>query len=340
MGDLPLFRLKPAPAWNSTGIDYFGPFTIKGEVNKRSHGKCYGVLFADLASRAIHLDLAANYGTDGFLIVLRRFAALRGYPEMFYSDGGSQLTAANKELKAAISELDFDKIKRFGQNKGTSWKFSTPDAPWQNGCNEILIKAAKRAISGAIGEQVLTFSELQTVLYEAANLVNERPIGHVSNDPLDGSYLCPNQLILGRASSRVPSGPFSEPVNNKQRLLFVQQVVDSFWRKWSRDYFPSLIIRQKWHTQKRNLQEGDVVLIQDNNAVRGEWRLGRVAKTYPDHNGIVRNVDVQYKHPQEGKKYEGKPFMSIKRAVQKLVVILPADSNTSDRNELENAITV
>ena len=69
--------------------------------------------------------------------------------------------------------------------------------------------------------------------------------------------------------------------------------------------------------------------------------MGRVAKTYPDHNGIVRNVDVQYKHPQEGKKYEGKPFMSIKRAVQKLVVILPADSDTSDRNDSsENAITV
>ena len=41
MGDLPDYRLKPAPAWYNTGDDYFGPFIIKGEVNQRSRGKCY-----------------------------------------------------------------------------------------------------------------------------------------------------------------------------------------------------------------------------------------------------------------------------------------------------------
>ena len=325
MGDLPDFRLKPSPPWYFTGIDYFGPFTIKGEVNKRSRGKCYGVLFVDLVSRAVHVDLAANYGTDEFLIVLRRFVSLRGFPKLFYSDEGSQLTAASKELKAAISELDVNQLKRFGHEKGVTWEFSTPDSPWQNGCTEILIKATKKAITGAIGEQILTFSEFQTVCYEAANLVNERPIGYVSNDVFDGSYLCPNQLILGRASSRVPSGPFDEPANNKQRLLVLQQIVDSFWRKWSRDYFPSLIIRKKWHTQKRNLQVGDVVIIQDSNTVRGEWKLGLVATVFPDEHGIVRNVEVKYKHLQEGRNYDGQPFVSVKRAVQKLVVILPVD---------------
>ena len=114
MGDIPEFRLKPAPAWQFTGIGYCGPFTIKGEVNKRSRGKCYGVLFADLVSRAVHVDLAANYGTDKFLIVLRRFTSLRGFPKMFYSDEGPQLMAASKELKAAISELDLSEIRSFG----------------------------------------------------------------------------------------------------------------------------------------------------------------------------------------------------------------------------------
>ena len=47
MGMLPLERLKPTPAWNSIGIDLFGPFVVKGggEVNKRSFGKGYGVIF-------------------------------------------------------------------------------------------------------------------------------------------------------------------------------------------------------------------------------------------------------------------------------------------------------
>jgi hypothetical protein len=81
-----------------------------------------------------------------------------------------------------------------------------------------------------------------------------RPIGTKETDPNEGSYLCPNDLILGRASSNVPIGQWDEAENFKKRWKFVQQVINTFWRKWHRDYFPTLIVRQKWHTNKRNLQ--------------------------------------------------------------------------------------
>ena len=42
----------------------------------------------------------------------------------------------------------------------------------------------------------------------------------------------------------------------------------------ARDYFPTLIVRQSLHTNKRNLQVGDIVLFQDNSAFRGKWTLG------------------------------------------------------------------
>ena len=41
------------------------------------------------------------------------------------------------------------------------------DAPWQNGASEALVKSVKKAITVAVGESVMTFSELQTVCYEA-----------------------------------------------------------------------------------------------------------------------------------------------------------------------------
>ena len=44
MAPLPIERLRPAPVWYNTGIDLFGPFPIKGDVNKRSVGKGYGIL--------------------------------------------------------------------------------------------------------------------------------------------------------------------------------------------------------------------------------------------------------------------------------------------------------
>ena len=83
---------------------------------------------------------------------------------------------------------------------------------------EALIRSVKRAINASIGDSISTFSELQTVLYEVANLLNERPIGRHPTSPDDGAYLCPNDLLFGRATSRAPSGPFDEKENNRQRF--------------------------------------------------------------------------------------------------------------------------
>ncbi|EDO32580.1 predicted protein, partial [Nematostella vectensis] len=49
--------------------------------------------------RAIYLDIAADFSTDLFLMVLRRFAALDGYPAKLFSNNGSQLVDANIELQ-------------------------------------------------------------------------------------------------------------------------------------------------------------------------------------------------------------------------------------------------
>lgn len=164
----------------------------------------------------------------------------------------------------------------------------------------------------------MTFSELRTVCFEAANLVNERPIARHPTLPEEGSYLCPNDLLLGRSTARVPSDPFKETRDERYRFEFVQSVVNSFWKKWTQSFFPSLLTRQKWHSSRRNLEVGDFVLIQDANMVRGNWKLGRVSQVYPDYEGKVRKVDVIYKH-------EDRTPTTVQRAVQGLVVLLPAN---------------
>ena len=156
-----------------------------------------------------------------------------------------------------------------------------------------MVKSIKRVITAAISDHVLTFSELQTVCFQTANLVNERPIERHPTSPDDGTYLCPNDLLLGRATSRVPSGPFRETSDFRRRFEFVQSIVSYFWKKWTRDYFPSLLIQPKWHIAQRNLREGDVVLIQDANQIRGQWKLGTMLKAFPRGDGRVRKVQVQ-----------------------------------------------
>ena len=146
MGLISYDRLKPAPAWSYTSLDIFGPFDIKGETNKRSRGKGYGIIFNCMLTRAIHLDLAVDYSTDGFLLVLRRFMALRGCPLKLRSDHGSKLVAADKELTQILAGHDLETLKSFGAANLFEWEFSSPDVPWQNGCAEALIKSVKKII--------------------------------------------------------------------------------------------------------------------------------------------------------------------------------------------------
>ena len=134
---------------------------------------------------------------------------------------------------------------------------------------------------------------MYTVLLEVANLVNQRPIGRIPNDPDDGAYLCPNDILLGRSSTEVPQGPFRETKNPRHRVEFVQKVVDSFWRRWSRDVLPLLVPRRKWKAERRNVRVNDIVTVADPNAVRGKWYIGRVLEVYPGPDGRVRNIKVK-----------------------------------------------
>ena len=173
------------------------------------------------------------------------------------------------------------------------WQFTTPSAPHQNGCSEAMVKTVKKALKKAIGDTVLTPFELYTYLLEVANLVNQRPIGRIPNDPDDGAYLCPNDILLGRASSTVPQGPFRRTENPRHRFEFCQKIVDSFWKKWARDVLPRLVPRKRWHVQRRNVAVDDFVIVADANPVRGKWSAGRILQVFPGEDGIVRNVQVK-----------------------------------------------
>ena len=103
----------------------------------------------------------------------------------------------------------------------------------------------------------------------------------------------------------------------KQRMRFLQDIVNNFWKRWSREVFPGLVLEPKWHTERRNVQVGDVVLIQDSNVVRGEWKMGIVSKILDSRDKRVRNVEVRYKN--------GKTDIRVTRPIQRLIVLVPID---------------
>ena len=312
MAELPQSRLSPfTPPFHHTSCDYFGPYRVK--ISRNKIVKHYAVIFTCLNTRAVHLELAADCTTMEFMQVLRRFYALRGVPALMISDNGSPLVGAEQELREMVEGLDTEKLQEFSAERGMKWQFTTPAAPHQNGCAESLVKSCKIGLKKAIGEQVLTPLELQTCLVEVANLVNQRPIGRIPSDPDDGSYLCPNDMLLGRASSTVPQGPFRHTKNPRHRVEFVQRIVDSFWTRWTRDVFLSLLPRKQWHAEKHNVRVDDFVIVQTSSAIRGTWNVGRVISVYPGEDGKVRNVKVKTRTGE----YE--------RPITKIAVIYPAE---------------
>jgi len=312
MADLPQIRLAPFnPPFYYTSCDYFGPINVKIGRNKTS--KHYGVIFTCLNTRAVHLELAVDCSTMEFIQVLRRFFSIRGYPAVIMSDNGTQMVGAARELREMTQGLDAKTLKEFCAEKGIKWIFTTPAAPHQNGCAEALVKTCKSALKKAIGEQTLTPFELYTCLLEVGNLVNQRPIGRVPNDPDDGAYLCPNDMLLGRATSEVPQGLFKDTANPRHRVEFVQRIVDSFWKRWNRDVLPTLLPTKKWNVHRRDVRVNDIVTLGDNNAVRGKWVIGRIMEVYPGADGRVRNVRVKT------------PTGTYSRPIGKIAVIHPAE---------------
>ena len=122
-----------------------------------------------------------------------------------------------------------------------------------------------------------------------------------------------------------------------RRLRAIQIGVDRFWAKWRELAGPNLFIRQKWHRSERNVRVGDLVWVADSNALRSQFRLGRILSVYPDNKGIVRDADIAtctgISASQSGSRKKGSsplPTAIIKRDVRRLVVLLPVE----DQNPL------
>ena len=237
MGSLPIERLMPSPPFYVTYIDLFGPILIRDTVKGRCRSKAYGVLFNCGTTRAVYIDITDKYDTDSFLLVVRRFVASHGYPSKFIADHGSQIVSGSKELKAIMESWDTEKIRKFGLNHGTEWEFTkSADAPWQNGCSESLIRLTKRNIAQSVGTNVLSFNELLTVMFEVAALLNSRPIGIKPTEEVE-DYVCPNDMLMGRASRDVPVGEFDKGDKFLKRLSMCQEIVQRFWKNWQQKYF-------------------------------------------------------------------------------------------------------
>ena len=92
-----------------------------------------------------------------------------------------------------------------------------------------------------------------------------------------------------------------------------QALANFFWRRFTKEYLPSLTERKKWKEKKQNLKEGDVVLVAEPNQPRGVWPLDRIVSTHSGQDGLFRAVTVRTQHGE------------YKRPITKLCLVQEAE---------------
>ena len=133
-----------------------------------------------------------GYDANSVLFALPHFASVRGWPERIYSNPGSQLVAIPKEINQDATKAGLD--------NGTHWNVGPANSPCRHGAAESLVKASKRALYFGLADHRLTAAEFLTVCTEAANTINERPLGLLPSLDSEINVLTPNCLLLGQTT--------------------------------------------------------------------------------------------------------------------------------------------
>ena len=289
MADLPSCRLNyDEPPFTDVGVDCFGPFHVK---YGRAEVKRYGCLFTCMTTRAVHIETLCNLESSTFINGFRRFVSRRGTPKRVWSDNGTNFIGAKSEITHMNSDLRINALK-----DGIEWIFNPPGASHMGGVWERMIRTIRRVLAGVLHPRCrLTDDILNTVLCEVESIINNRPLTKLSNDINDCLPLTPNHLLCVKNGVSAPSGCFSQQDVYKGRWKYVQHLTEQFWRRWLREYLPTLQMRNKWTKVKRCVSVGDLVLIAEEITPRHVWPLGLVIHVNKGRDGLVRSVRLKTK---------------------------------------------
>lgn len=278
MAPLPECRLQPfVKPFTHTGVDYFGPYNVS--IGRRTE-KRWGALFTCMTTRAVYLEIAHDLSADAFLLCLNSVQNRRGRIKFLYSDNGTNFVGADNELK---------KIQHRLASRGIEWHFNPPSSPHFGGAWERLVQEVKSLLPN----QTMPEHTFRALLTEIENIINSRPLTKISLDATDDEPLTPNHFLIGCAGGAEPSlNDVSKAEATRQQWKKVQSMAKTYWDRWLHEYLPSLAKRSKWSEAVKNVKEGDIVMIAEDDQ-KAKWKKGVVLKTHVGKDGQVRSAVVK-----------------------------------------------
>lgn len=314
MGDLSPARVAVAKPFTVTGVDFCGPVTTTYKLRGCRTTKSYIAVFICFSTKAIHMEVVSDLTAKAFVASLKRFVARRGLCSQLFCDNATNFVGTRRELNE-MKQKFFDqqvqgKISKYCAASSIEFRHIPPRSPHFGGLWEPAVKSAKYHLARILCQSHLTFEELATVVAEVEAVLNSRPLTAMSNDPNDEGVLTPAHFLTGGPLVGIAEPTIeSKDWSHLDRWLRISAIQQHFWKRWSTEYLHELQQKVKWTKKQKNLNEGDLVLIAEDNLPPKQGLMGRVLKVVRDPKGSVRVADVKTKNGE------------VRRAIHKLAPI-------------------
>ena len=166
-----------------------------------------------------------------------------------------------------------------------------------------LVRTVKASLATAISRKLLTLEEFTTVVKDAENIVNSRPLTYQLDESRD-IPLTPSQLAWQRDLTVMPpllqpGDPLDEDYDAKAtraQYVVLSNALERFRKRWHTEYLLSL--REKHYNKcaenpTHHLSVGKLVMVKHDNIHLIEWPLGVITAIYPDEKGVIRTAEVE-----------------------------------------------
>ena len=147
-----------------------------------------------------------------------------------------------------------------------------------------------------LGNARLNYDQLRTSLSHVENLINERPLTAVTEDPSDLIPLTPAMFLRGLRTKAFPESQQLE-VDLHKEYQKRQSLLRELTVRLRNEYLSQLVQQAKEKCHNRPVPHiGDVVLVGADDQKRLHWPMAKIIELIPGRDGAIRVARVRTQH--------------------------------------------
>ena len=111
---------------------------------------------------------------------------------------------------------------------------------------ESMVKVIKKALKLIIRDRMFTDEALSTFVTEVESIINSLPLTAASDDINDLEPVTLYHLLIGKSSPNYwPCVSQEQYISLRKKGKAVQAATEVFWKRWLKEYLPTLTERKK-----------------------------------------------------------------------------------------------